>query len=169
LKGGTQLLDMNQILIGSGVIFFLGWLIPSPLSWSARRKLQAENRLLQEHLNTKMKIEAKGMSLLEQEKEYLKQMNENLRITNQTLQNKPGRSELRLLYIYDQAVNIMLARAPGFAPTWQAVLAEVEKEMQKTDQGIRAFVKKVFRPSAQLESLSTQSIRLLNRQNSEGN
>jgi hypothetical protein len=71
LKGGTQLLDMNQILIGSGVIFFLGWLIPSPLSWSARRKLQAENRLLQEHLNTKMKIEAKGMSLLEQEKEHL--------------------------------------------------------------------------------------------------
>jgi hypothetical protein len=91
LKGGTQLLDMNQILIGSGVIFFLGWLIPSPLSWSARRKLQAEYRLLQEHLNTKMKIEAKGMSLLGQEKEHLKQMNENLRITNQTLQNKPGR------------------------------------------------------------------------------
>jgi hypothetical protein len=63
----------------------------------------------------------------------------------------------------------MLARAHGFAPTWQAVLAEVEKEMKKTDQGIRAFVKKVFRPSAQLESLSTQSIRLLNRQNPEGN
>lgn len=162
------MLDMNQILIVSGVIFFLGWLIPSPLSWSARRKLQAEHRLLQEHLNMKMKIEAKGISDMEQEKEHLKQMNENLRITNQTLQTKPGRPELRLLCIYDQAINIMLARAPGFAPTWQAVLAEVEMEMQKTDQGIRAFVKKVFRPSAQPESLSTQSIRLLNSQNPEG-
>jgi hypothetical protein len=162
------LLDMNQILIGSGIIFFLGWLIPSPLSWSARRKLQAEHRLLQEHLNMKMKIEAKGISDMEQEKEHLKQMNENLRITNQTLQTKPGRPELRLLCLYDQAIHIMLARAPGFAPTWQAVLAEVEMEMQKTDQGMRAFVKKVFRPSAQPESLSTQSNRLLNSQNPEG-
>jgi hypothetical protein len=162
------LLDINQILIVSGIIFFLGWLIPSPLSWSARRKLQAEHRLLQDHLNMKMKIEAKGISDMEQEKEHLKQMNENLRITNQTLQTKPGRPELRLLCTYDQAIHIMLARAPGFAPTWQAVLAEVEMDMQKTDQGIRAFVKKVFRPSAQPESLSTQNIRLLNSQNPEG-
>ena len=163
-----QLLDMDQILIGSGIIFFLGWLIPSPLSWFARRKLQAEHRLLQEHLNTKMKIEAKGISLLEEEREHLKQMNENLRITNQALQQKPGRSELRLLYIYDQAVNLMLARAPGFAPTWQAVLAEVEQEMKHTDQGLRAFVKKVLRPSAPFERLSPQSLRLLNSQNPEG-
>jgi len=146
---------MNDIalyasVIGLGGIFLLGWLIPSPLQWSARRKLQAENRALCEHLYTKMETDAAGLSQLKKENESLKQMNENLRITNHTLRNKPGRAELRLLHIYDEAVNIMCAKAPGFAPVWQGVVTEVESSMQETEQGMRAFVRKVFRPSAQL-------------------
>src|SRR5919205_987472 len=105
-------------VIGLGGIFVLGWLLPSPLQRSARRTLQAENRALREHLYTKMEIDAAGLSQLKQEHERLKQMNEHLRITNHTLRNKPGRAELRLLSIYDEAINILCATAPGFAPVW---------------------------------------------------
>jgi hypothetical protein len=165
---------MNDIvlyasLIGLVCIFVLGWLIPSPLSWSVRRKLHAENRSLREHLYTKMETDAAGMLQLKQENERLKQMNEHLRITNHTLRHKPGRGELRLLHIYDEAVKIMCAKAPGFAPVWQSVVAEFESSMQETEQGMRAFVKKVFRPSAQLERLATDQSRFSNRQNSKEN
>jgi hypothetical protein len=129
--------------------------------------LHAENRALREHLFTKMETDAAGLSQLKQEYERLKQMNEHLRITNHTLRHKPGRAELRLLHIYDEAINIMCAKAPGFAPVWHGVVADVERGMQETEQGMRAFVKKVFRPSAQLERLATAKSRLRNWQNTQ--
>jgi hypothetical protein len=62
----------------------------------------------------------------------------------------------------------MLARAPGFAPVWQAVLVEVEKELQKANKGMAAFVKRFFRPSRQLGTLYPESIKLLNRNGESG-
>ena len=155
--------DLEKMLIGMGIALGLGWLIPSPFSWFSRRKQLKENHSLREHLHRKMEIDAEGMGKLKDEVDQLKQMNENLRITNQTLRNKPGRAELRLLQIYDQAINVMLVKVPGFAPSWQTVLEGIEKEMNQTDQGLRAFVKKVLRPSKQLEGLSTESVRLMKR------
>jgi uncharacterized protein YecA (UPF0149 family) len=38
----------------------------------------------------------------------------------------------------------MLARAPGFAPTWEIVLKEAEEEVQKSETGITAFFRRVF-------------------------
>jgi len=111
-----------------------------------------------------MEIDAEGLRALKVENEELKKRNENLRATNQALRGKPGRAELRVLYLYDRAVDVMLARVPGFAPAWQAVLSEVEEELEQADQGLAAFVKRVVSPSRQLRELSAESIRLLNRQ-----
>ena len=164
---------MDPFLIAGFIIVVLVllalFLCPSPLSWIAHRKLQAEIRTLREHLHTKMEIDAKGLGQLKDDYAKLKNVNENLRVRIQTFQNKPGRAELRLLHIYDRAINTMLARTPGFAPVWQVVLTEAETEMQQADRGIRAFVTKVFRPSAQVEHLSTASTHLLNRKNAGEN
>lgn len=160
-------LTLNQILIGIGCILILGWLIPSPFSWFTYRKLQEENRALRDHLHLRMQIDAEGTRQLKQENDNLKQTNSNLRVTNDTLRNKPGRAELRLLHVYDEAINIMLARAPGFAPTWQTVLQEVDDEMKQAEQGVRGFVRKVFHPGEYTKSLSVESTRLLNQQTPE--
>jgi hypothetical protein len=155
---------LNQILIAIGCLLVLGWLVPSPLSWFTYRKLQDENRALRDHLHLRMQIDAEGTRQLKLENDNLKQLNANLRVTNDTLRNKPGHAELRLLHIYDEAINLMLARAPGFAPTWQSVLEEVGNGMKETEQGLRGFVRKVFRPSERNRTLSVESTRLLNQQ-----
>ena len=108
------------------------------------RSLRKEIASLKESLYTRMQIETKGHMTRENEVEALRKQNENLRITVRSLQNKPGRSEIRQLHIYDRAVHSMLARAPGFAPTWEIVLKEAEEEVQKSETGITAFFRRVF-------------------------
>lgn len=108
------------------------------------RGLRREIASLKESLYTRMQIENKGHMTRESELETLRKQNENLRVTVGALQSKPGRSEIRQLHIYDKAVHSMLARAPGFAPTWEIVLKEAEEEVQKTETGITAFFRRVF-------------------------
>ncbi|HON37634.1 MAG: hypothetical protein ACOX3E_08075 [Desulfomonilia bacterium] len=114
------------------------------------RSLNREMARLKESLYTKMQIDAKGYMTRESELEQLKKENENLRITVKSLQNKPGRAEIRQLHVYDKAIHSMLARAPGFAPTWEMVLKEAEEEIARTDTGIAAFMRKVFVPRKQI-------------------
>ena len=125
-----------EIILGAFVVVLvLGWLIPSPFSWAARRKLQAENRSFREHLHTQMEIDATGIAEMRKESAQLRQMNENLRITVQTLKNKPDRRELHLLQTYDRAINIMLERAPGFAQHGSASWNWLKKSMCRWTPG----------------------------------
>jgi hypothetical protein len=41
---------------------------------------------------------------------------------------------------------MMLASAPGFAPAWEEVLKQAEREVRESETGIGAFVRKVFVP-----------------------
>jgi len=77
----------------------------------------------------------------------LKQENENLRISVQTLGQKPGRAELRLLNIYDAALRKMMLQAPGFSSAWEVSLREAEKEYEENEKGLKSIIKKVFGPS----------------------
>ncbi len=114
------------------------------------RALNREMARLKESLYTKMQIDAKGHMTRESELEQLKKANENLRITVQSLQNKPGRAEIRQLHGYDKAIHSMLAKAPGFAPTWEMALKEAEDEIARTETGVAAFMRKVFVSRKQL-------------------
>jgi hypothetical protein len=116
------------------------------------RTLRKETGELRKHLNMQMSITAKGNEELQKELESLRQQNENLRITVNTLQQKPGRAEIRTLHIYDRAVNLMRQRAPGFAPAWEEVLQEAETEVKNAEGGFGKLLKKVFRPSLISES-----------------
>ena len=113
-------------------------------------KLSKETTKLKESLYTKMQIDTKGHMTRENELEQLRKENENLRVSLKSLQQKPGRAEIRQLHVYDKAIHAMLAKAPGFAPTWEMVLKEAEEEIQLTESGISSFMRKVFVPSKSL-------------------
>ncbi len=108
------------------------------------RGLNREITKLKESLYTKMQIDTKGHMSRENELEQLRKQNENLRISLKSLQQKPGRAEIRQLHVFDKAIHSMLAKAPGFAPTWEMVLRDAEDEIQQAETGISALVRKVF-------------------------
>ena len=114
------------------------------------RSLGKEITKLKESLYTKMQIDTKGHMTRENELEQLRKENENLRVSMKALMHKPGRAEIRQLHVYDKAIHAMLAKAPGFAPTWEMVLKEAEEEIQLTESGISAFVRRVFIPQKSL-------------------
>lgn len=114
--------------------------------WNRRRALKRELKDLQKHLHTQLTINAQGNQATQQELQTLKQQNENLRISLATLQAKPDKAELRLLHVYDRAIRMMSEKAPGFAPSWEAMLREAEQEIAQADTGLIAWVRKSFRP-----------------------
>ena len=80
--------------------------------------------------------------------EYIKKLNENLRITVHTLSQKPGRKEIKQLHLYQKAIDLMMQRTPGFAPAWQNTLKEAEEEIRKTEQGLIPFLKRLTTPGS---------------------
>ncbi len=125
----------------------VGWFFSYVKSRFEVRKLKAELKEFQEHLNRQMKLTADGSKNLEAELSQLKQDNENLRISVQTLGQKPGRAEIRLLNIYDGALRRMMLKAPGFSSAWEVALQEAEKEYEENEKGFKSIIKKVFGPS----------------------
>ena len=61
---------------------------------SEKKRLQEENKELQGHLNTQLKINAKGNDQLEADLIELREQNENLRSNLNVAKQKPGRAEL---------------------------------------------------------------------------
>jgi len=111
-----------------------------------RRELEKEIADLRAHINRHMQITGEGSRALQEELESLRKQNENLRITVKTLENKPGRAEIRTLHVYDRAVRQMMAEAPGFAPAWERAMQEAEEQVAEAESGLSALVRKVFRP-----------------------
>ncbi|MBF0429646.1 MAG: hypothetical protein HQK83_00080 [Fibrobacteria bacterium] len=130
--------------LGLGLTFFVYyWFV----NLSKRRDLTKQIRDLKAHLNTQMEITSKGSDVLLKEVKDLKKQNENLRVSLQIWQQKPGRGDLRMLHLYDKALHLMLERAAGFAPIWENVLKEAEEEIKATERGVKALVRKFFTPS----------------------
>ena len=102
-----------------------------------------ELKKLKEHLHTKLEIDSEANEDRKDKIETLKEENANLRVTVQTLNNKPGRKEVRQFYVYQKALDIMLETAPGFAPAWHNALREGEAAVEKVDKGILPFMKKI--------------------------
>jgi predicted nucleic acid-binding Zn-ribbon protein len=108
------------------------------------RKLEQEIKDLQGHLNTQLKINAHGNSSLQTELEELKRHNENLRMSLATLQNKPGRAEMRHLQVMEGAVRSMREQAPGFAAAWERAMRDSEAEANAADSGLKRLVRRVM-------------------------
>jgi len=109
-----------------------------------RRELAQEVIRLRTHLHTKLEIDSKENERRKQEIEVLKQERDNLRITVQSLNQKPGRKEIRQYYIYQTALDLMFEKAPGFAPAWQITLKEAENLFEKSERGVVPLLKRLM-------------------------
>ncbi len=127
--------------------FITGWFGSYVKSRFEVRRHKKDIKGFKEHLNRHMSISAEGSKSLELDLEKLKKENENLRVSVNTLGQKPGRAEIRLLNIYDGALRKMTLTAPGFASAWEASLQEAEKEYEENEKGFKSIVKKIFTPS----------------------
>lgn len=111
-------------------------------AWCNNSKLRKENANLKDHLHTQMSINATGyQETCKKLKEYKKRC-QNLEITVATLKTKTNKHELETLYTYDRAIHMMYQKAPGFASAWEAVLDEAKIDMEKTNRGFKAWIKK---------------------------
>jgi len=133
------------LFIIGGVV--VGWFLSFIKSRFEVSRYKKELKEYKEHLNRQMKITNEGSKNLEDELKTLKKANENLRISVQSLGQKPGRAELRLLNIYDLALRKMMLKAPGFSSAWEMALQEAEKEYEDNEKGLKSIIKKVFGPS----------------------
>jgi len=133
------------LFIIGGVV--IGWFLSFIKSRFEVSKYKKEIKEYKEHLNRQMKITNDGSKAQEDELNKLKKENENLRISVHALGQKPGRAELRLLNIYDNALRKMQIRAPGFSSAWEMSLQEAEAEYEANETGLKSIIKRVFKPS----------------------
>lgn len=134
--------------------FFLGLLITFFVwksGYTARRnaarelkRVEAELKNLQNHLNTQLKITASGNDALQAELEALRKQNETLRVNQAALQQKPGRAEQRLLQVQEIAIRTMREQAPGFAPAWEKALRQGETELDSAESGFKKLARLVI-------------------------
>lgn len=111
---------------------------------SEKKRLQEENRELQGHLNTQLKINAKGNGQLEAELKEMREQNEILRSNVNVAKQKPGRAELRHLQLMENAVTVMREQAPGFAPAWEKAMRDAEAAELAAEGGLKKLMRKVL-------------------------
>ncbi len=109
-----------------------------------RRELAKEIERLRNHLHTKLEIDSADNERRKNELTALRQERDNLRITVQSLNQKPGRKEIRQYFIYQTALDIMFEKAPGFAPAWQITLKEAEGLFEKSERGVVPLLKRLM-------------------------
>lgn len=122
-----------------------------------QKRLQEENRELQGHLNTQLKINAKGNELLQGQLEELREQNETLRGNLNVMRQKPGRAELRYLEVLESAARTMREQAPGFAPAWEKALREAEQTRESAEGGLKKLIRRVM-PGGKSVGKSTREI-----------
>ena len=108
-----------------------------------RNELSKEVNRLRSHLHTKLEIDSSENERRRSEKASLARA-DNLRITVQSLNQKPGRKEIRQYFIYQTALDIMFEKAPGFAPAWQITLKEAEGLFEKSEKGVVPLLKRLM-------------------------
>jgi hypothetical protein len=116
---------------------------------SEGKRLEEENKELQGHLNTQLKINSKGNEQLQSQLDDLREQNETLRGNVNVARQKPGRAELRHLQVMEAAVSTMREQAPGFAPAWEKAMRDAETAEEAAEGGLKKLMRKVL-PGAKL-------------------
>ena len=136
------------IWIYSGIRLYFSHKAVSKAKETVINTLKNEKNKLKQHLQIQLEIEAESKERQKEKIDKIKEENENLRTSVQTLRLKPKREELILLQVYDRTVHMMQERAPGFAPTWENTLKEAKAEIEKANKGVIPFVRRIIHPSS---------------------
>jgi uncharacterized protein YceH (UPF0502 family) len=111
---------------------------------AGQRQLKKEIETLKRHLQMKLDVESEENERRRKDLENLKKENENLRIAVQAYAARPGRRELRILHVYQKAVDTLTEMAPGFAQSWRSALRDAEEEVSRAEQGFLPLVKRLI-------------------------
>ncbi len=131
--------------LGSGcIVALIVWFVYIMKLHLAKKKGESDIKKLKEMLTSRMEIESDGITKLKNENEELKRFNENLRVSLQTMSQKPGRKEIERLQVYQKAVDRLTINSPGFGAAWQAALKESEEEFSRTYSGVIPFIRRVI-------------------------
>lgn len=123
---------------------------------SDQKRLQEENKELQGHLNTQLKINAKGNEQLQNQLDDLREQNETLRGNLNVAKQKPSRAELRHLQVMETAVSAMREQAPGFAPAWEKALRDAEAAEEAAEGGLKKLIRRVMPSGKPVPAISTE-------------
>lgn len=132
---------LTGLIVGLAVAAVLA-IILATKNASAKKASKDEIARLKQMLTDRMELESEGLTKLKSENETLKKQNENLRVSLQTMSQKPGRKELQRLEVYQTAAERLTMNSPGFGPIWQAALKDSEEEFKKTFLGLTPFLRK---------------------------
>lgn len=132
---------LGLVGLGLGLLITLATWLKGIFS---RSSLRREIEDMKKNLNLQMQINAKGNDEVKTELERLKKENENLRISVATLSNRPGRTELKTLHVWDKAIRSLIIKSPAFAPAWEVALEEAKREMEEANAGVRPLIRKAF-------------------------
>lgn len=152
---------MKQYVIG----FILGLIVAVfVFFWQFTKRVASEKRSKKEiekykdMVSQRMEVESEGLNKLKTENEELKKLNENLRVTNASLIQKPGRAEVQRLQIYQKAVDRLVINSPGFGAAWQSALKESEDEFEEIYNGTQAFWKKILPGKTNAKLISEKQV-----------
>ena len=152
---------MKQYVIG----FILGLIVAVfVFFWQFTKRVASEKRNKKEiekykdMVSQRMEVESEGLNKLKTENEELKKLNENLRVTNASLIQKPGRAEVQRLQIYQKAVDRLVINSPGFGAAWQSALKESEDEFEEIYNGTQAFWKKILPGKTNAKLISEKQV-----------
>ncbi len=138
----------NEMIVGLAVLTMaLLWLMPSPLSWSARRKLERENRMLREYHETSGLIAAEGVREVREKLRAAEEHNEQLKRTVNSLLGKAKPDERTTLQLQGRALQVLLEREPELAPVWDECLGKARQVLQQghgSDTLLRVIVRKAL-------------------------
>ena len=152
---------MKEYLIGfliGLVVALVIWIVQIAKRKTLVKAKDKEIKSLRDMLNQRMDLESDGILKLKAENEDLKKKNENLRVTNSTLMQKPGRAEVQQLHIYQKAVDRLTINSPGFGPAWQSALKDSEAEFAEIYNGTQSFFKRVFPGKTNAKLISDKDI-----------
>jgi hypothetical protein len=150
-------MDYYKIIVFVIAGVLAGWLWGYIQSLFKVRKYKKEIKDLNGHLNRQIKIIDEGSKGLEKELVKLKKKNENLLETISTYKQKPGRTELRILNIYDIALRKIKLINPGFYSAWEATLQDAENEFEANERGEKAINKRVLNPISSTTQLEKEN------------
>jgi hypothetical protein len=120
-----------------GLLFFF-------LSFFSHWKTKKEFSRYRKHLGDRLELDAKLLEDVKKEKERLAKDNENLRILNAKLAEKPEHRDLRDLEIYARAEKAMNLQAPGFSGAWETAKSKAMEEMRTEEEG-KSLPQRIFR------------------------
>ncbi|MDA1045143.1 MAG: hypothetical protein O3C57_07970 [Verrucomicrobia bacterium] len=130
--------------------------------WNRQRatvkSLRKDKTQLEGSLKTHMDIHSRGSDSREKELEQYRKENENLRVTTQTMRQKPGREERIRLQIYEKTKDVMMQQAPGFAPAWVKTFDAMEQQLEQSFIGKIPLVNRLVAASGRVALPAVQNV-----------